>query len=287
MRRVVSLAVLLICVVGLSAAAWSEPLSPREFNRQFVLALTSALPSANITVKGDFEVTIKDAEGKEATVFLDNAYATYSQDQTRLQDVIATYVSSLVEMRHRPPTFDRSRIVPIIKDRAWLEEIRKSLSARARPPDDIVFDELNDELLVFYAEDTPKNIHYLTPKDLETAGIDAAALRPLAVANLKKLLPRVELRTGPLVSMITAGGDYDASLLLFDDVWTNKALRVDGDVVVAVPSRDVVIFTGSNNKAGLEQLRQMAAKFTKQSAYRLTETLFIRRDGRFTRLDPH
>ena len=47
--------------------------------------------------------------------------------------------------------------------------------------------------------------------------------------------------------MLKAGGDYEASLLLFDDIWRDGQVKVDGDIVVAVPAKDVLLVTGSNN----------------------------------------
>jgi uncharacterized protein YtpQ (UPF0354 family) len=87
--------------------------------------------------------------------------------------------------------------------------------------------------------------------------------------------------------MITADGSYESSLLLLDDLWSKGDVpaKVDGDVVVAIPARDLLFFTGSRNPAGVARLHELAAKYVKQASYRLTDTLFVYRDGRFTRFD--
>jgi uncharacterized protein YtpQ (UPF0354 family) len=59
------------------------------------------------------------------------------------------------------------------------------------------------------------------------------------------------------------------------------ALKVDGDLVVAIPARDVLMFTGSNNKEGLKEIRQVAQKMVTEAPHRLTPELFVYRDGRF------
>ena len=41
--------------------------------------------------------------------------------------------------------------------------------------------------------------------------------------------------------------------------------------------------TGSQNRNGLAALRTLAAKFVSENRYRLTDTLFVYRDGRFQR----
>ena len=60
-------------------------------------------------------------------------------------------------------------------------------------------------------------------------------------------------------------------------------VKVDGDIIVAVPSKDVLLVTGSNNRKGIETLRVLAAKLKAESRYEITDTLFVYRDGRFTR----
>jgi len=97
----------------------------------------------------------------------------------------------------------------------------------------------------------------------------------------------MELRSGPLMSMIVAGGSYEASLLLLDDVWSKGPVpaKVDGDVVVAIPARDLLMVTGSRNRAGVDRLRELATKFASTTPYRLTPVLFVYRNGRFARFD--
>ena len=69
--------------------------------------------------------------------------------------------------------------------------------------------------------------------------------------NLSRLLPKIEIRPGSDgVLLISAGGEFDASLLLADNLWSGGQVKVDGDIVVAVPAKDVLIATGSNNAPG-------------------------------------
>jgi uncharacterized protein YtpQ (UPF0354 family) len=108
-------------------------------------------------------------------------------------------------------------------------------------------------------------------------------LRALAIENLKRVLPKIEMRRVGEVALMSAGGNYEASLLLIDDIWSSGQIQVDGDIVVAIPTRDVLMVTGSRSRSGLKLVREMAAKFKSQGPYELTDTLFRYRDGRFTK----
>ena len=83
--------------------------------------------------------------------------------------------------------------------------------------------------------------------------------------------------------MLSAGGDYEPSLLLIDDIWSSGQIKVTGDIVVAVPARDVRLVTGSRSRPGLKGIRELATKFRAQGPYGLTDTLFVYRNGRFTK----
>jgi uncharacterized protein YtpQ (UPF0354 family) len=68
---------------------------------------------------------------------------------------------------------------------------------------------------------------------------------------------------------------------LIESIWNSGQIEVDGEVVVAIPARGILIVTGSGNKAGLKTVRELAAKTSAEAAYRLTPRLFVFRDGRF------
>src|SRR5262245_43568267 len=248
-------------LIGLAVSALAQSLSPPQFTEEIARTLRARAPGTAVTIKGDMEILLKDASGEERTIYLDNAYRTYSTNPKALHDVVDMYVRSYLEpLRATSVSVDRARIVPVIKDRAWLAEVRAALKARAGKSDN-VFEDFNEDLVVVYAEDSPGNIRYLSPGHLTEVGVKPEELRALAVGNLRKLLPQTDIRRGPLVSMIVAGGNYEASLLLFDDLWTGGKIAVDGDVVVAVPARDLLLFTGSKNRAGITKLRQLSSKF--------------------------
>jgi uncharacterized protein YtpQ (UPF0354 family) len=275
-------AILVLSFFAAHAAA-EQLLSKRTFTRQFAEALRAEAPGAQVVVKGELELTLKDGSENEINLFLDNAYATYSADPAARKEVIQRYIRSALETRASDgKAIDRSRIVPVVKDVGWLAETREAAKASgARKAAENVYEAFTAELVIVYAEDTPRNIRYLTADEIARLGVKKEELRALAVANLRNLIARMELHTGPQVSMITAGGDYEASLLLFDDLWSGGKLQVEGEIVVAIPARDMLLFTGSKQRGGVAKLRQMTAAISSKASYRLTDRLFVYRGGRF------
>ena len=259
----------------------AEPvMDPAAFTEDVARRVRASAPQLDVKVVGELELAINMTEEGGNRAFLNNAYQMYQGESARNRsDLVDRFVRSFVEAA---AGLERSRdaIIPIVKDRSWLEEIRQSmLQMHGKEGQDKVYEDLNDDLVVVYAIDTPSNIAYLNPDELERLDVSREDLRVLAVRNLRGLLPGIEVHRGDLVNMITADGNYEASLLLFADLWERERGKLRGDPVAAVPARDLLLFADSANADAVAQLRQLASKMRAEATYALTDRLFVLRDG--------
>ena len=257
-------------------------MTPAEFSEEVARRVRIAAPEVDVQVAGELELGINATAEGGNRAFLDNAYQMYlGASERERDDLIDRFVRSFAEATKG---LERSRdaIIPIVKDRGWLEEIRESMRRMGNEKvQDNLYEDLNDDLVVVYAIDTPSNIAYLNPDELEGLGVQREELRALAVRNLRGLLPGIEVHRGELVNMVTADGNYEASLLLFADLWERERDRLRGEAVAAVPARDLLLFADSANADAIAQLRQLAAKMRAEASYALTERLFVLREGRW------
>ncbi len=160
-----------------------------------------------------------------------------------------------------------------------MDGLRRAQKAEAPQ---VLTEPFNSELAIVYAEDLPSSMRFLTTRD--DVG-DRARLHDLALANLSRLLAKIEMRPGADgIFLIAAGGDYDASLLLADDLWSSGQIKVDGDIVVAAPAKGALLLTGSHNQAGIARLRALAVELA-TGPYGLTPALFVWRGGKFVVFD--
>ena len=242
------------------------------------------MPSAKVAVNGDLQFVVRYANGASAASDLTKAYKSYEREPQHLDDIVQAQVSALMEAggdANGLPKLDRTRIVPLIKDRQWFEQVQHR-GREQTPPQELVAEPLNSDLVVVYAENRLGALRILSSRD--DVG-DRARLREAALTNLSRLLPKIEIRPGSDgVLLISAGGEFDASLLLADNLWSGGQVKVDGDIVVAVPAKDVLIATGSHNLPALTRLRAAAAKFA-SGPNGLTTALFVNRDGKFMRFE--
>jgi len=271
---------LFVCLLVMGGMSRAETLSPSAFTQEFARALTAAMPSATVKVEGELQLSLKDASGLERTLFLSNPYQEYALDPKRFGDIVKRLAAALLQSDNAQAKLDRSRIIPVIKDRKWLFDLRQSLKAQGKDQEHLS-ESFNDELVIVYAEDDPTRMRFLSAD--EDVGVSPQELRALAIENLRRILPKIEMRVGDHVLLISAGGDYEPSLLLLDEIWSGGQVKVNGDIVVAIPARDVLLVTGSRDRAGVRRLRELAAKLAAEGPYGLTDALFVYRGGRFTK----
>ena len=272
------LALGMLCLGPMVGGALAQEATPQRYTAEIARGLAAKMPDVKITVLGEFELSVKRAEGRETRLQLRNRYNDYKTNPASLDSIVADYH----EVIEKPAvaTVDRARIVPVIKHRAWLADNVRGMKARGVNVQ-FLSEDYNDELVIIYAMDEEKRTRYLMAN--EEIGVARKDLRKLAVENLDRLLPSVQLQQAGDVGMMTANGDYEASLLLLDEIWRSGRIKMNGDIVVAIPAKDVLMVTGSKSRKGIAAVRELAAKYKAESRYEITDTLFVYRNGRFVR----
>ena len=151
-------------IVAFCGALCAEMLTPPAFTEEFARALTRALPSSNVSVAGEFRLTIKETDGLVRNIQLNNAYNEYKLDPQRFGDIVQTFTAMFSQPASKAAGLDRTRIVPVIKDRQWLDELHNTLKAKGVAQQHLA-DRFNNELVIVYAQDDPERMRYLTTQE--------------------------------------------------------------------------------------------------------------------------
>jgi uncharacterized protein YtpQ (UPF0354 family) len=270
------LLLLVPCLLWMVGCAPKTP--EQKFSEGYARSVERNLPGFSARVVGPLEVRIRRPDGQEVTAFLDNAFKEWAVARGDAEPVYAAYRNALASHTlEKPAPLEAAQILPVVKDRQFLNNVRPvAEGAASKVP---VHEALNDELFVFYVQDTPTSMRYLHEDELTAVGFNAEVRRAKALENLRSQLPEVSLRGGNGIYMLTAGGIYEASLLLSDRIWTNENLRVHGELIVAVPSRDLVVITGSEDAENLKKVREIVKETSAAGSYLISERLFVRREG--------
>ena len=222
---------------------------------------------------GESTVRILHPSGKESTAFMDNAWLTYSRDMESRREMLERYIRTVTKIDDSSDPLSRGSVVAIVKDSTYMSMFNQEHN--------VASEHLCGDLWIVYAEDLPDRTSSLLKDRLQDAGIEDDELRNLAKENLRRILPPTQRHGDGPWYMMTAGGDYTASLLLFDGLWEALADSVEGSVVAVAPSRDVLLYTGSQSKEGIAAIRQRAAEILATGNYLISETLITRAGGRW------
>jgi uncharacterized protein YtpQ (UPF0354 family) len=244
-----------------------------EFFLLYFKLLQEHMPSASLKMLGDSVIGIVDAAGKESTTYMDNVWLVYSRNEEDRREALERYLrlaTSLVEVKAPPK---RESIVAVIKDSEYMSMFR--------PENVAMHEHLCGDIWVVYAEDLPESIGSLSRERMEAAGVAEDELKELSRENLRRILPAAERHGDGPWFLLTAGGDYTASLLAFEGMWEDLAGSVEGDLVAVVPSRDVILYTGSNSSEGIAAIRERAHNIVTTGHHVVSETLIVRTDKRW------
>ena len=218
--------------------------------------------------ESNFELILDDGE-QPSHFFLGNAHREYCDaprsDKRKILDAYARTVTSTSES-DLPTSFDQARpnLLPRVRQMAYYSVLRLSFADQADgqlvPP----YETLNDEFAVEVVYDMPDAIRSLNQSDLDDWGVTLSDALTAARDNLWRISNETWQDAGQGVWVSPWQDSHDASrLYLHDLLWQ---LQVEGDHIALLPSRDVLIVTGSDNAAGLTHAAQLARQVLENEA---------------------
>ncbi|QSX31364.1 DUF1444 family protein [Shewanella cyperi] len=271
------IAMISLFILGWISTTFAETfLDKKEFTNRYVAAVAKIAPNAKIEVIRELEVNIALENDNKLNAILDNAYADYKSNPGNIDNLLATYAESifhtkdLVNVRH-----GKEQIFPVVKDKQYIQQVDEMLKKSGKGG--IVYEKINDVLYVLYAFDTPKALRFMTESDLSEINVNKNELRDLSKTNLKNSIPNLKLEGDPSsLAMLIADGTYEASFILFDDIWTKEQFPVKGDIVVYIPTRDLVLITGSEDEVSLAKIHNIIYAQGNQWSHTISEVGFVR-----------
>jgi len=272
----------LIGFLVLNCNSKKSVLTEKEFTKVYFDSLSKRLPAVKFVINSDLTITSTNGD-KDLLHHLDNAFISYKAEPDSIKEVINRYIAASMDLYSDEKPIVIESILPVIKPSEYLEQINSLNKDGNTFP--MITEKYNEQLIIAYAEDSKNSIKYLTEEDFKTLSISRDSLKVIALRNFDKIIPNIERRGDNGIYMITAGGDYEASLVLLTSIWTKEFFPVDGDIIVAIPNRDMLMITGSNNKEGIEKIKRIVDDSYKTGNYPVSEHLFKWTGKKFEKYD--
>jgi hypothetical protein len=204
---------------------------------------------------GEFSLEI----GSELRVFLGNAFAEYSAASRGTRDaILARYAHSATDASIQlPGEYEEAlpRLLPSVRASAYhgLNQLRAHGTGMTSPRQ-TPYLPMASHLAISLVYDTPRTIRSISEADLSSWGTSFEETLGQAKDNLMGISAE---RFETLASGVYRSpwrDNHDASrLALTELIWT---MDVEGDYVAAVPDRDTLLITGSQDLVGLEYIAQ-------------------------------
>ena len=235
----------------------------------------------------DFSLRFKDSRDCATTFNLHNVFRDYQKaSPANRTGVLDKYIMAFVspaDLSDRETAL--LNLMPVIRDGATFEFARLmgrlagGDKAYKLAPSKPFFDRMVISLVV----DSEHATTSVSQEKLDEWGIDFEAALKLAMDNLRE---RTEpnFRVSSHGVLMSAWNDvFDASRLLLTDMLYR--LPIQGDPVVAIPSRDHLLVTGSGNDKGIAELADIAVEVLETNTRPLGYQLFRLKDGQWSAFD--
>jgi uncharacterized protein YtpQ (UPF0354 family) len=266
-----SISTFLLGLFILSCNSKNSVMTEKEFAKVYLDSLSKKYPTAKFELNTDLTITSEKGD-LDFKHYIDNAFIAYKAEPDSISDIISRYVASTTDLYVEQKTVNVVNIIPVIKPIEYLDEINSLTKDGKSFP--MITEKYNDQLIIAYAEDSKNSIKYLTEDDFKHLAISRDTLKSIALRNFNKIIPNIQRQGDNGLFMITAGGDYEASLILLSSIWTKENFPVDGEFIVAIPNRDMLMVTGSKNKIGISKIKEIVADSYKTGNYQVSDRLY-------------
>ena len=243
--------------------------------------LRASLPGLNVRILNPQTVAAARPDAGATVISLDNLRRACDAEPTRCDEFVDREIR-VVHEALEPPAVDRSALRAVVRDRRFVRQALSQLGGAADAGSDgLLFRPLVGDLVVAYVIDRADSMVMVTASTARDLGLTPTTISTRSRCRTASAylpdIPYAPLAPGSAVFAVQSGDSYESSRLLFPERWEPIRHVVHGDLLVSVPIRDAILFTGSQEPNGLGALRAATQRLEEQHDHRSRGRSF---DGR-------
>lgn len=220
--------------------------------------------------KDTFRIEWKDT-GQGMTITLPNVISKYNERGEAAIDDLEEHVTEALKIMHEEHhlTGMEKSIFPVIRSTSFTTETNSGKQ--------LIYKEHTAETRIYYALDLGKSYQLIDESMLEDEGWTNERIDEIASFNIRSLDTGYKQDTvaDNDFYFVAKQDGYDASRILNEAFLEEMLANAKGELAVAVPHQDVLIFADIQNKAGYDILAQMTMKFFAEGRIPITSLPFI------------
>jgi hypothetical protein len=233
-----------------------------------------AIPKSKVEIKAPLALSIDVPDRGPHSVALDNIYSFCLRNPEACEKGLVSHVASMAASFEAPPGIERSQLRAIVRQAAM---VRAADDAYAKRGGVTISEKLIGDLWVMCAQDLPGGIGILNTNDLVALNLSReaalAACKQNVAASLRPLRPLRRDFPWPGVNLV-AEDPYAASWLIFPERWAGIAESVDGDLLVAPPANDALVYGSGRANDSVAALAKAAAYIGERAQKPLSNAVF-------------
>ncbi|GIN11758.1 UPF0354 protein YtpQ [Shouchella clausii] len=215
------------------------------------------------------------ATKKGATLALKPLLAKWEREEYAAVDealrTVAVGLESMAKAVHL--NGNEKNIFPVIRAASFPDKTKGGKT--------LVYQKHTAETRIYYAVDLGETYTLITDELLNESGWDLKALAEMATFNVRSLPQpfKEDEVAGNRFYFLSANDGYDASRILDQSLVQRMEQKAVGQLVVAIPHQDALIFADIKNDTGYDVLGQMALQFFGGGRIPVTALPFIVENG--------
>ena len=240
----------LVIALALAGAGRAQevPADPAAFTEAVAQLYRSGPRGVETHVDGPLELTVRSA-GREEKVYLTTAFSACLRDRPSCAAFVFRQVQAMKGGLQPHALLSREDIRVTVRPSAYVDD----MVALAKPPGSTpVAEPLVDDLWMIAVRDEPTTIETIGQRDLDALKLSLDQALALGRHNLEPVARHVitDAVKGETTGVRSfRGSDYTASLIALPELWEPLAEKFGGELLMAVPASDVVLFSDGRGGA--------------------------------------
>jgi hypothetical protein len=247
----VALACVLLSSMSADAKVLGIPKSAPAFTKYVARFIQEAMPEAKVAVIGRLRLDVEAPHGGHTTD-LHNVYSVCRRTPDICGVEVTAFVGQMVVLYKQGDTVaTRDALRIVVRPSAYLAAIHAN-PKRNKP----LAAPLAGDYWMIAAIDQPTTVAMMDENDLPALKLSAKDALSLAIANTRASLRQSlqkELAMGSVRGMLD-GDYYVSNTAAFPDLWAPAAHAFKGNLLIAIPAGDVVLYADGNKPGALTSI---------------------------------
>lgn len=268
-----------LCVLMLAACKRSSS-SASDVETRLIDGLKASVPGVTIERGEPGVINVKRDKDTVMELSLEPIVRTCASSKEECDSVISNSIAVVKKSvaaqandeKKGPPDKALIRLTP--KPAEWLASADEMMNRKPEKKEDNRLERQRfvGELSWVYVIDEPEGMSVVNHEQLKSLGFEQPALHELAVKNLEKEFPKLELtELGPGVWTLP-GGYLDSARLVLSEQWRAEVKARGGTLFMSVPARGRVFVT--NDAKMRDVLGKLTEKAFAEEDHPLTKQIF-------------